>query len=257
MLNTFDQNFRYNPSADLLKDRVILVTGASRGIGRAIALGFASYGATVVLLGRTLKALETLYDEIIHLNYPKPAIYPLNLLQATPEDFINLKNNIDNQLGSIQGLVLNAGILGQLTPIEHYPIEHWYKLFQVNLHSNFLLTQAFLPLLKQQKDSAILFNAAYPHSQSPKAYWGAYHVTKAACFSLMEVLAAELEINTSIRVNSIEPPAVNTYLRQNAYPGQDNSILQNPKDLLPYYLYLMGEDSKMHRGKHFSIIKTP
>lgn len=240
----------YTPSTDLLKDRVILVTGASQGIGRSAAKTFAAYGATVILLARTVKKLETLYDEIVEAGYPTPAIYPFNLANATLKDYEDLKQNIELHCGKLDGLLHNAAELGTLTPIEHYPFEQWIQVLQVNLNSAFLLTQATLPLLKRSEDASIVFTTANEGLEG-KAYWGAYGVSKFALNGLMQTLAQELETNTNIRVNSINPNQVRTALRANAYPAENTKDLPLPEALMPQYLYLIGPDSCKIQGQNF------
>ncbi len=232
----------YTPKPDLLYDRVILVTGASRGIGRAVAKAYASHGATVILLARSVDKLEILYDEIEKEGLPTPAIYPLNLATATPKDYQDLMENVDTHFGRLDGLLHNAAMLGTLTPIEHYPIEQWLQVLQVNLTSAFMLTQATIPLLKRSKDASIIFTTADEGIEG-KAYWGAYGVSKFGIQGLMQTLAEELEANTNIRVNSINPHKVHTKLRQSAYPGENSKELTKPEDLIKQYLYLMGTDS--------------
>lgn len=243
----------YAPAPDLLKDRVILVTGASSGIGRAAAKTFAAYGATVILLARTVKKLEVLYDEIIAAGHSTPAIYPLNLANATPQDYEKIRQSIQQHFGRLDGLLHNAATLGTLTPLEHYPIEQWYQVLQVNLNSTFLLTQATLPLLKHALNASILFTTANEGKQG-KAYWGAYSVSKFALNGLMQVLAHELETNTTIRVNSLNPGCIRTALRANAYPAENTSDLSLPETILPLYLYLMDPHHGEVRGQHFDAI---
>lgn len=238
------------PSAELLKNRVILVTGASRGIGHAVAKTFAAQGATVILLARTVKKLEALYDEIVARGHPTPAIYPFNLANASPKDYEDLQHSIDHHFGRLDGLLHNAAELGTLTPLEHYPIEQWYQVLQVNLNSAFLLTQATLPLLKRSLDASIVFTTANEGAIG-KAYWGAYGVSKFALNGLMQILAEELETNTSIRVNSVNPRRVRTPLRANAYPAENTKDLPLPETILPLYLYLMSSDSQGVRGRTF------
>lgn len=241
----------YTPSTDLLKDRVILVTGASQGIGRSAAKTFAAYGATVILLARTVKKLETLYDEIVEAGYPTPAIYPFNLANATLKDYEDLKQNIELHCGKLDGLLHNAAELGTLTPIEHYPFEQWIQVLQVNLNSAFLLTQATLPLLKRSEDASIVFTTANEGLEG-KAYWGAYGVSKFALNGLMQTLAQELESNTNIRVNSINPNQIRTGLRASAYPSENTKNVLLPEVLMPLYLYLIGPDSHKIQGQIFN-----
>jgi len=238
----------YTPPPTLLTERIILITGAGDGIGRAAAKTFAAHGATIILLGRTTRKLETVYDEIVQAGHPQPAIYPLNLEGASPKDYENLANTLENEFGHLDGLLHNASVLGTLTPIEYYEVNTWYQVMQVNLHAPFLLTQACLALLKRSQDASIIFTSSSVGRQG-RAYWGAYAVAKFATEGLMQILADELETNTSIRVNSINPGATRTTLRATAYPGEDPTTLPLPEAIMPIYLYLMGPDSRAVNGQ--------
>jgi NAD(P)-dependent dehydrogenase (short-subunit alcohol dehydrogenase family) len=238
----------YKPAADLLKDRVILVTGAGDGIGAAAAKSFAAHGATVILLGRSVRKLEQVYDAIEQSGAPQPAIYPLNLEKALPENYLELATNVEKEFGRLDGLLHNAALLGTLTPLEQYDIKQWAQLMQVNLHAPYLLTRAVLPLLKNSKDASVLFTSSGV-GRKGRAYWGAYGITKAACENMMEIWADELETNTPIRVNSIDPGAVRTAMRAKAYPGEDPNTLPRPEEILRVYLYLMGPDSRGTTGQ--------
>lgn len=240
----------YQPDDSILADRVILVTGASQGIGRAMAKSLAAHGATVVLLGKSVKALETLYDEIEQAGFPTPAIYPLNLANATPPDYLALAERIEENFGRLDGLLHNAATFNALTPIEHYSLPIWYQVMQVNLNSVFLLTHALLPSLKKSKDARILLTGI-SEEQKGKAYWGAYAASKYGCEGFMHVLAEELETNTNIRVNLINPGCVATPLRLKAYPANPEGYKQcrTPESLWPYYVYLLGPDSHSVHGQ--------
>lgn len=238
----------YKPAADLLKDRVILVTGAGDGIGAAAAKSFAAHGATVILLGRSVRKLEKVYDAIEQSGAPQPAIYPLNLEKALPENYLELATNVEKEFGRLDGLLHNAALLGTLTPLEQYDIKQWAQLMQVNLHAPYLLTRAVLPLLKNSKDASVLFTSSGV-GRKGRAYWGAYGITKAACENMMEIWADELETNTPIRVNSIDPGTVRTAMRAKAYPGEDPNTLPRPEEILRVYLYLMGPDSRGTTGQ--------
>jgi NAD(P)-dependent dehydrogenase (short-subunit alcohol dehydrogenase family) len=229
----------------ILDDRVILVTGASKGIGRAVALEAAKHGATVILLGREIKALESLYDDIIAIGGPQPAIYPLNLANATPSDYESLAEQLEKHYGRLDGLLHNAATFNALTPLEHYSLPVWYQVMQVNLNAPFLLTHATLALLKKSPDARVLFTGA-SEDQLGKAYWGAYAVSKQACEGLMKVLAEECEVNTRIRVNMLYPGKIATNLRTKAYPGnpEGNIACLSPAQLAKQYIYWLGPDSK-------------
>jgi NAD(P)-dependent dehydrogenase (short-subunit alcohol dehydrogenase family) len=232
----------------LLKQRVILVTGAGDGIGRAAALSFAAHGATVVLLGRTTAKLEAVYDEIEAAGHPRAAICPLNLEGASPKDYEDLAARLDEEFGKLDGLLHNASILGALSPLEHYDITLWYRVMQINLNAPFLLTQACLPLLKKAHDASVLFTSSSV-GRAGRAYWGAYAVSKAGNENLMQILAQEVQANTRVRVNTINPGKVRTRMRAQAYPGEDPNTLPVPADIIPAYLYLIGSDSIAVNGQ--------
>ncbi len=244
--------FDYSPSPTLLTDRIILVTGAGDGIGRAAAKSFAAHGATVILLGRTIRKLEAVYDEIEQAGYSQPAIYPMNLETASPNDYENLSDTLETEFGQLSGLLHNAGLLGTPTPLEHYDVKLWYQVMQVNLNAPFLLTQTCLGLMKRAHDASIVFTIA-DVGRKGRAYWGAYSVSKFAIEGMMQVLADELEANTTIRVNSINPGAVRTAMRTAAYPGKDPMTVPPPEAIMPLYLYLMGPDSREVNGQTLSV----
>jgi NAD(P)-dependent dehydrogenase (short-subunit alcohol dehydrogenase family) len=239
--------FTYSNSPNLLAKRVILVTGAGDGIGRAAAKSFATHGATVLLLGRTEKKLNTIYDEIEQAGAPQPAIFPLDLEKATPDDYQQLANIVETEFGHLDGILHNASQLGVLTPLDHYNVKLWYQVMQVNLHAAFLLTQACLNLMKKSPDASIIFTSSSV-GRKGRAYWGAYSISKFATEGMMQVLADELS-NTTIRVNSLNPGATRTTMRAAAYPGEDPMTLPTPEEIMPIYLYLMGPESKNINGQ--------
>lgn len=240
----------YQPTPDLLQDRVILVTGAGSGIGRAIARRLAGHGATVILLDRAIRMLEQVYDEIEQAGGPRPAIYPMNLEGATPKDYADLAQVLDTEFGRLDGLLHNAALFEGLTPIFNYDIELWYRILQVNLNAPFLLTQAVLGLLNRSADASVVFTTDRVGDEG-QAYWGAYAVAKGGAQTLMKLLASELETNTPIRVNSIDPGRVRTELSLRAYPGRNPAEWARPEDILAVYLYLLGPDSKGVTGQTF------
>ncbi len=238
----------YQPDPQLLRDRVILITGAGAGIGRAVARGAAAHGATVILLGRTVRPLEQVYDEIEQAGHPQPAIYPMNLEGAAPKDYTDLAQTLEKEFGRLDGLLHNAALLQALTPIVHYSHELWYRSLQVNLNAPFLLTQALLKLLEQAADASIVFTTDRV-AEEGRAYWGAYGVAKAGAETLMRILANELETNTAVRVNAIDPGPTRTKLRLQAYPAGDRSQWAAPEALVNSYLYLLGPDSRDLTGQ--------
>ena len=238
----------YTAPTALLKDKIILVTGAGDGIGRVAALTYASYGATVVLLGRTTTKLESVYDEIIASGAPEPGIAPMDLATATPDEIQKLAEVMEEQYGRLDGLLHNAAILGERVPVEHYDINTWMKVMQVNLHAVFLLTRIFMPLLRQSSSASLLFSSSGVGT-TPRAYWGAYSVSKYALEGLAKLLMEELENASHIRVNILNPGGTRTSMRATAYPNEDPARLKAPEDLMPLYLYLMGDDSEHIKGE--------
>lgn len=240
----------YTPAPGLLNGRVILVTGAAGGIGRAAARSFAAHGATLILLDRTVPALEAVYDEIVQAGHPQPAIYPMNLEGAAPKDYEDLAAVLAEEFGRLDGLLHNAAFLGTLTPLAQYNIETWFKVMQTNLNAPFLLTRACLPLLEHAPDASIVFTSDSV-GRKGKAYWGAYGVSKFGVEGMMQLLADELESTPSLRVNSIDPGPVRTLMRNRAYPAENPAHLAAPEQIMDVYLYLMGPDSRGVTGKAF------
>jgi NAD(P)-dependent dehydrogenase (short-subunit alcohol dehydrogenase family) len=240
----------YQPAADLLKDRIILITGAGDGIGAAAAKRFAAHGATVVLLGRTVPKLEAVYDAITSAGHPQPAIYPMDLEGATYDDYEDLAATLEQEFGRLDGLLHNAAILGARMMVEQYDLKLWARVMHINLTAPFLLSRACLPLLRKSADGRVVFTSTGV-AQQGHAYWGAYGVSKAGADNLMQIMADELEANTSIRVNSIDPGIVATRIRRLAFPAEDASKLPTADSIMPAYLYLLGPDSKNETGQIF------
>lgn len=237
----------YSPTNDLLKDRVILVTGAGSGIGRAVAKAYAAHGATVILLGRTIKKLEQVYDAIESAGHPQPAIFPMNLETASAREYDDLGDTIKNEFGRLDGLLNNAAQVGDLTPIQHYNIDLWAQIINVNLNAPFLICQVCIPLLEQSADPTIVFST----DACTRAYWGAYGVAKHGQEGLLKILADELDNDRPVRVNGIDSGPVRTSLRGQNYPGEDPTILPAPEDVVAPYLYFMGPDSKGVTGQNY------
>ncbi|ERS85174.1 MULTISPECIES: YciK family oxidoreductase [Marinobacter] len=239
----------YQAPADLLKDRIVMVTGAGSGIGRAAAKAYAAHGATVILVGRTVSRLEEVYDEIEAAGHPKPAIVPMNFEGAAVKDYEELAMTLEDNFGRLDGLLHNAGILGARSPVELYDPETWNKVMHVNATAPFLLSRAMIPLLRKSDDASMIFTSSGVGRQA-RAYWGAYAVSKFAVEGLAQLLADELDDERhNIRVNSLNPGATRTGMRVLAYPAEDPKKNPDPEQLMPVYLYLMGRDSKGVHGQ--------
>ena len=244
--------FQYETVENFLSGKTILVTGASDGIGKCCAETFASYGANVVLLGKNQKKLEAIYDKIEILSPGKAIIQPVDFNIATEGDYQNLSNSLAEQFQKLDGLILNAGILGARSPIEFYPSDLWHETIQVNVNSAFSLSKALLPNLKQSPDARIIFTSSSVGREG-RAHWGAYAVSKFAFEGLMQTLAEELEKTSTIRVNSLNPGGTRTSMRKSAFPAEDPKTQPLPKELMPVYLYLLSEESKPIHGKAIDV----
>ena len=238
-------------SPDELQGRVILITGASQGIGQAVALSCAAHGATVLLLGRNVRGLEQVHGRIsAQFGAERAAIIEFDLENALARDYDALFSAIEARYQKLDGLLHNAGLLGQLAPIEHYDVPTWCRVLQVNLTSAFVLTQILLPLLKRAADASIVFTASGV-GRVGRAYWGAYAVTKHALEGLNEVLSEELSGITQVRCNSLNPGAVRTRMRRQAYPAEDAGRLAAPEDVTRPYIALLGPASRGISGGRF------
>ena len=241
--------FDYTAPADLLKDRVILVTGASRGIGAEAARTYAAHGATVLLLGKTEKRLNAVYDEIVAAGHSEPVVIPLDLEKAAPEAYQELAAMVESEFGRLDGLLHNASILGPRTPLEQLAGENFAKVMQINVNAMFMLNSAMLPLLRLSKDASVIFTSSSV-GRKGRAYWGAYAVSKFATEGLMQVMADECD-DTSVRANSVNPGATRTDMRAHAYPGENPLNNPTPAEIMPVYLYLMGAESTGVTGQAF------
>ena len=239
----------FTPPAGLLAGRVILVTGASSGLGRALAIECARAGATVILSGRNGAKLERAYDEIESLGAPQPAIAMLDLEKATAIDYDALADTIGAEFGKLDGLVHSAALLGDRTPLEQYDVPTWCKVLHVNLTAPFILTQVLLPHLRKSPDASIIFvSSAVVHDSRP--FWGAYAVAKTGLESVRSMLAQELEGERNIRVNSINPGRMRTPMRAAAYPAEDPNTLPTPESVTGPFLYLLSARGRGIDGKY-------
>jgi NAD(P)-dependent dehydrogenase (short-subunit alcohol dehydrogenase family) len=231
----------YHPDNNCLTDSIIAVTGAGDGIGKVIAKAYAQFGATVILLGRTVSKLEATYDEIEAAGYKQPAIFVIDFETATETEYQQLADSIDGNFGRLDGLLHNAALLGVLTSIANYSVATWQQLMSVNVNTPFILTKKCLPLLQKSPRASIIFTGSSVGLKG-RAYWGAYSVSKAAIENLTQVLADELTTTSNISVNSINPGATRTQMRASAFPAEDPQKVKLAESLVPLYLYLM--DSK-------------
>ena len=247
-----DALLNYIPKAGSLDGRVILVTGAGDGIGRVVAKAYASFGATVVLLGKTIEKLEKVYDEITDAGHPEPAIYPLDMAGATVHDYLDMSRIMKEQLNGLDGLVLNAAWMPGFIPFEQYDLEMWQKAMTVNLTANYLITQACLPLLLEAEAGSIIHSA----HELNRAYSGAFGIAKAGMAAMMDIVADEYDNpERYIRVNSIDSGPLRTKMRRSHFPGEDTDTLAVPEAVLGPYLYFMCNDEDSVTGEKVSLGK--
>lgn len=240
----------YTYPNDILQDRIILITGSSDGIGRALALHAAGLGAQVILHGRSVQKLEKLYDEIEQIEgAPRPSIAVMDLESANAESYTTLAQSIESEFGRLDGLVLNASILGERYSIEQYDAVLWQKVMHVNVTSVFAMTQVFLPLLQKSDNPSIIYTSSGV-GRTGKAFWGAYAASKFATEGLSQVLADEHR-HDKLRSNCVNPGATRTNMRLAAYPAEDRDLLKRPEDILATYIYLLGPDSKGVTGESY------
>jgi NAD(P)-dependent dehydrogenase (short-subunit alcohol dehydrogenase family) len=238
----------YQYRRGLLNGRVILITGASDGIGKALAIQSARLGAQIIVLGRNLKKLEATYDQIESIeDAPRPSIVAMDLATADADAYRSLAASVENEIGRLDGLVHNAGILGKRISIDQYDAGEWQRVIHVNLTAAFALTQVLLPILRQSEDPSLIFTSSGV-GRVGRAFWGAYSVSKFGTEALAQILADENR-HTPLKVNCVNPGATRTNMRLQAYPAEDRSLLKTPDQVLPAYVYLLGPDSRGVTGK--------
>jgi len=240
--------WRHQPEPDCLAGKVILVTGAGDGIGRTAAKTYASYGANVVLLGRTRSKLESVFDWIGEHTNTEPVIVPCDLAAFGDDNAAALGNAIGEAFGRLDGLLHNASLLGPKVNIAHYPSDEWQRVFQVNVHATFLLTREMLTLLEQPEAASVVLTSSSVGRQG-RAYWGAYSASKFAVEGLMQILADEYEHAGRIRFNSLNPGGTRTTMRRAAYPAENPLDVPPPEAHMDLYVYLMSDASRPVNGQ--------
>ena len=235
------------PFTASLADRVVLITGATGGLGRALALACAARGASVVLHGRIVRKLEALYDEIVAAGHAEPSILPLDLATAKAEDFANVASALQAQSGRVDAILHTAVMLGSLGPIEQQAFDEWLATLRVDLLAPFGLTRALLPLLRNAPDASVVFTLD-TRGQEPKAYWGAYAVAKAGLSALLAILADEWESAANLRINGVVPGPMRSPLRAQTHPGDDFTRLPPPEAFVPLYMHLLAGQPKTESG---------
>lgn len=236
----------WQPSADALADRVVLVTGAYGGLGSAVARAVMRAGATVVITGKRKRQLEKLYDALREDGLAEPVIHPLDMEVATPKEYAALAEGLERDFGRLDGIVHCAASFAGLTPIAMHKPDDWLRAMHVNVNAPFALTQACLPLLTQASDSAVVF--VLDNSELlQRAHWGGYGVSKAALERLVAILHEETD-ESPLRVHALLPTPMRTSLRRLAYFGEDIMQQPTPDASADAVVYLLGPEALAARG---------
>jgi NAD(P)-dependent dehydrogenase (short-subunit alcohol dehydrogenase family) len=237
----------YAPPANLLAGRRILITGAGDGLGRAAALGCAAHGATVILLGRTVKKLESVYDAIEASGAPQAAIYPMHLAGAGWKDYAELADTVEREIGGLDGLLHCAAHFKAFSPMADIEPKDWVEGLQINLTAAYSLTRNLLPLLQASDNGSVVF-ASDRHGREAHAYDGIYGISKAAVEQMMRTWALELDAKAALRINSFDPGPMRSGVRLRGYPGERAETVPMPDAVVPKLLWLLGPDSRGVNG---------
>ena len=238
----------YAPPPDLLAGRVILVTGAGQGLGRAMAMECAAHGASVALLGRKQDKLEATYDAITEVGGSEPALIPLDLAAANTPELESMAQLIRKDLKRLDGIVHCASHFVPLGPLANQTLEQWVTMLRVNLAAPFALTRACMPLLAAGPDGSVVFTGE-THGVHPRAYWGGFAVSKSGLSPLAAIWADELEKAGTPRINVVVPGPMASPQRARSHPGEDPATLKQPQAVARALLYLLGPDARKITGK--------
>ena len=242
----------YLPDRDAFEDRTVLVTGAGDGLGRCVAVRAARCGGEVILLGRTVRKLETTHDRIVEANGRPPAIYPMDLAGAAPADYTDLADRIGTAYGRLHGIVHAAAEFSGLAPLSHQEPGDWLRILHVNLSAPFLLTSACLPLLQRVSDASVVF-VGDARAHGAGAYWGAYAVSKAGVEGLAGVLAEEVESRGTPRVVCVRPGPMRTALRRRAFPAEPRDAVPDAGAVAGGVLFALDPSAPVTHGATLSI----
>ena len=232
--NSYEKNF--------LAEKNILITGASKGIGREVAISLSKYGANVILLARDENNLDALYDEIVNTHKTSPMIIKCDLNDLDENKAQEIANVLSENISCLDGLIHNAAILGKMASMIDYDLITWNKVIQTNLTSAYLLTKFLSPMMEQSTNPRIIFTSSGVVKKG-RAFWGAYAVSKTAIKSMSEILQDELEPISNIKVFNFDPGATRTSMRAFAYPAEDPESLKNASSLIDYYLWMLSDFS--------------
>tara|TARA_B100001175_G_scaffold126696_1_gene107802 strand:+ start:26 stop:787 length:762 start_codon:yes stop_codon:yes gene_type:complete len=239
---------KINFPSNLLKGKTIVISGSGSGIGRQVAKSFSKFGADLILFSKSEEKLESLFDELNKDYSNNVIIQPLDLETAEEKDYEKIFRAIRDDYPKIDGLINNAGILGEKKSLEQYSYVSWKNVLKVNLDASFLMTKSLMPLLRKSDNSSIIFTSSGV-GRKGRAYWGAYSISKFATEAMMQILSEELQNTSRVRVNCINPGAVRTKMRESAYPAENPKKNPPPIEIIEAYLYLMSDMSLEINGQ--------
>jgi NAD(P)-dependent dehydrogenase (short-subunit alcohol dehydrogenase family) len=228
----------------MLRGKVVMISGASRGLGRALTLACAEEGANLVITSRSAESFEPVAEEVEGTGVEVLAL-PADISRSTHVQ--RLVDAAVERFGRIEVLINNAGLLGPRVPIEEYPEDEWRKVLEANLTGPFLLTKAVIPYMSE---GGSIINITSGVSIEGRPHWGAYSVSKFGLEGLTQILAAELE-ERGVRVNSVDPGSMRTEMRAAAYPDEDSTTLITPEENTDVFLYLASDESRNVTGERF------
>jgi len=247
MTATLDALKDYQPATNLLEGRHIVVTGADYELGDAVARAVAAHGAVAILIGADQGRLEALYDDIAK-HGPEPAILPFNLWRSHAADFEELGHTLAGEFEQLDGIAHCAVDMGILSPLAVYDLSVWVRVIQANVNVPYLVTRVCLPLLEKSKQASVVFTSS-DVGRHGRANWGAFGVSCFAVEGLMQTWAAELEGESTVRINTLDPGPLRTAMRQRLYPGENPETVPTPADIANAYLYLLGPDGSALSGR--------
>ena len=233
-----------------MKNKVILITGANKGIGKTLSLEFSKMGVNIVLLGRNEESLDSVYDEIITTTSTKPLIIKCDLSDIDNNSAKQISDEIMGVYGRLDGVVFNAAKLGKMSTIEDYEEDVWKEVFNINLHSAFIISKEILPALKAAPNGRIIFTSSGV-AEVGKAFWGAYSASKFAVKGLAEILRDELDTTSNVKVFNYDPGKTRTSMRALAYPAENPQDLKEPKALFNDYLWFFSDESQLSNQHYF------
>lgn len=238
----------YPLAPEHIKDKVVLIIGATGCLGTAVTKYLCQHGAQTILVAKQIKALEKLFDEVENLGAHSPALHAMNLMNVGIEQIKELREHIEGLFGRLDGLIFCSGKWGELTPVEHYKESVWLEIMHLNLNVPFLVTKNLMPLLRKTKQSTVIFSQS-PMSDTTKAYHGAFNCSQAGLQTLMTLLHQENSY-TSTRFVGFNPECVNSATRRKLYPGDPlPEFMFEAQALAPFYGALLGELGEIYKGK--------